>query len=135
MERWLRAQATRQQRHNRLARLLLTNLHRLVTPGDTHELRVPRRFTKAYHYDQLPELATQAAQLDGVENVYFTLNPVQPDLTTNATNASTVVRRYLYVDVDPDRLDCDSEREQLTSDWCSTDAEKATAYTMMAESL
>jgi hypothetical protein len=110
MERWLRAQAKRQQRHNRRAALLLANLHRLVTPGDTIELRVPRRFTRAYHYDQLPELAAKAAELDGQENVYFTLNPVRPDLVTNATNQSTVVRRYFYVDIDPDRLDCDSEQ-------------------------
>jgi hypothetical protein len=133
MERWLQAQAKRQQRHNRRAKLLLANLHRLVTPGDTVELRVPRRFTRAYHYDQLLELAAKAAELDGQENVYFTLNPVRPDLVTNATNQSTVVRRYFYVDVDPIRLDCDSEGKRLTGDWCSTDAEKATAYTMMAE--
>jgi hypothetical protein len=142
-KRWLRAQAWRQQRHQRWlqteakrqhrVQLLLDNLLKLVTPGDTHELRVPKYHIKAYHYDRLPELAAKAAELDGQANIYITLNPVWPNLVTNATNKSIVVRRYLFVDVDPTRLGCDPEGEPLTGDWCSTDAEKATAYTMAME--
>jgi hypothetical protein len=140
---WLQAQAQRQQQHDswlrvqqrrqELAKLLLANLLKLVTPGDTIELRVPTYFTRAYHYDQLSEMAVRAVEFDGVTSVYYTLNPVQPNLVTNATNKSTVVRRYFYVDIDPDRLDYDPEGKRLTSDWCVTDAEKAAAYTMMVE--
>jgi hypothetical protein len=113
--------------------LLLANLLKVITPGDTHELRIPEYYTKAYYYDRLPELAAKAADFDSIGNVYITLNPVQPNLVTNATDASIVVRRYLYIDVDPTRLGCDPDGEPFTGKWCSTDSEKAAAYTMAME--
>ncbi len=89
----------------------------LVDPGQVAELRAPRAvgpdpgrtanvvgFFDAGH---LPEMAREALRLSGrAPAVYFTLNPVRPELMggrKSAADADIVSRRRLLVDCDPRR--------------------------------
>lgn len=67
----------------------------LVEPGTTAELRAlntPRGTVSGY-FNDLDSMADAAARCDGrAEGVYFTLNPVAPDLLARATNR---VREYV----------------------------------------
>jgi hypothetical protein len=142
---------------------ILNVLRQLVAPGDTVELRaIPlkkdplragsqpadsisganggcdeeRVFNRSYHYDKLPTMAARAAEFDGTRNVYFSINPVWSELAgTNLASNSAMIerRRYLYIDVDPERWATDESGSQnkLTSEWCSTAAEKQTARELL----
>lgn len=91
-------------------------LHLLIQPGAVCELRVPhtQRGTVSGYFNDLDRLAEVAAKMSGkATGVYFTLNPVRPDLLARAENRiipfakhSTsdrdILRRiWLLVDFDP----------------------------------
>jgi putative DNA primase/helicase len=119
----------------------------LIDPGQVVELRAPKaskpgskRTTTVVRFfgpGQLPEMAREALKLSGqAPAVYFTLNPVRPELAggnKSATDADIVERRRLLIDCDPKRdptaLDAARARakEQGRSfeGLSSTDAEKA----------
>src|SRR5688572_2288414 len=97
----------------------------LVTPGDTHEVRIPKcrrgparlfKTTAGYFIDR--EAAVLAVRPVGgldAPAVYVTLNPVRPELRARANNrlvtgiAATTTddqvtwRRHFLVDLDPTR--------------------------------
>jgi hypothetical protein len=111
----------------------------LVTPGDTHEIRIPKcrrgparlfKTTAGYFTDR--EAAMRAVRPVGgldAPAVYLTLNPVKPELRARANNrlvtgimATTTDdqvtrRRHLLVDLDPTRA----------AEIAATDAERADA--------
>jgi hypothetical protein len=120
-----------------------------VVPGQAVELRAiyksgstdaARRtpqvgFFDDQHLDVLAEQGLRLSQEDGVKGVYFTLNPLKPELLTrpglanrvrparqgDSASAADVVRRcWLFIDADP--------RRPAGMKGCSaTDAEKARA--------
>src|SRR5262249_21248272 len=86
-----------------------------------------------FDHDHLDELAKHAARLSPrAESVYYTINPLRPDLLARCCNrvawakegklcsgdAHVLARRWLLADVDPVRV----------SGISSTDAEKAYAF-------
>ena len=92
----------------------------LFQPGDLVELRVPkarRQRTVSGYFSDLEKLAKAAAQLEQQKypGVYWTLNPVNPELLARAENKTVpfaesttsdgdiVCRRWLPVDLDPKR--------------------------------
>jgi hypothetical protein len=88
-------------------------LELLCDPGAVYELRAFGRGTSSGYYNDFDKLAKDAAQLSGtVPAVYFTLNPVIPDLLSRAVNrlkqyvkqttsdAQIVKRLWLPVDFD-----------------------------------
>jgi len=94
-------------------------LELLWEPGDVREVRAPKhdgRNTLSGYYDDPARLAADVAPWDGRANLYLTLNPVDPALMARAqgdridpraqattSDADVVARRWLAVDVDPDR--------------------------------
>ncbi|WP_088186818.1 hypothetical protein [Desulfosporosinus sp. FKA] len=88
----------------------------IFLPGDVRELRVlTNKGTYSGYFDDLDALTEAAAEFDGKNNVYFTINPVNPALLSRAENriASRVrnttsdadIKRieYLPIDLDPSR--------------------------------
>jgi hypothetical protein len=88
----------------------------LFEPGQIVELRVlnTTKATVAGYFDNLDQLAAAAARWDGkAPGVYWTLNPVNPDLLARGVNklveyakhttgdADIVKRRWLPIDFDP----------------------------------
>jgi hypothetical protein len=74
----------------------------LVGEGQVVELRAleaitrdfSRPHTESGYYDDLGKLARDAAKLDGnAKGVYFTLNPVSPDLLPRSVNRHRTARR------------------------------------------
>ncbi len=114
-------------------------LGQLVAPDQLVELRalhLPASETRAardaiseYHPgDQLLHMATQALayEQEGAKGVYFVLNPVRHDMArarTSTRKADVLLRRWLLIDVDPDR----------PADTSATDAEHLAAWTMIDE--
>jgi P4 family phage/plasmid primase-like protien len=118
---------------------IVNGLRRLTEPGQVVELRALPDwednpvFAGIYDTDHLAEMAAEAKRLcdqKGYQGIYFTLNPLNPDLLARRPNRVDVAttgqlttdgdvtwRRWLLVDVDP-------ERPKGTS---ATDAEKAQA--------
>ena len=112
---------------------ILHSLSALVEPGTVVELRVPkagRHGTVSGYFGNLESAARAAGDWSGkAPGVYWSINPVNPDLLARAVNrmqerAETatrdidIVRRcYLYIDADPVR----------PAGICSTDAEHNTA--------
>ena len=88
-------------------------------PGDVHEIRIPKYnkygHTATGYFDSPTALASAAAPWDGESNLYITLNPVNPALMARAANriaaksentscdADVVRRRWLFIDIDPNR--------------------------------
>ncbi len=90
----------------------------LLAPGQVAELRCPKtkKRTQRGYFDSLEKMASASAELSGtIPAVYFTLNPIQPDLLSRAANrlepwaeitttdAEIVSRRWLPLDFDPKR--------------------------------
>ena len=88
----------------------------LSRPGDVREVRIPTsRRTGSGYFDDPVALAAAVRPYDGRENVYITLNPVAPALLARAANRikqgsrsttsdrDVVERRWLPVDIDPQR--------------------------------
>jgi len=98
-------------------------MSRLLVPGDVHELRAlgvtlpgehPRTSLSGY-FDNVEDLARAAAKIDGyARGVYYTLNPLRPELLSRApnriemgidcaTDGDVIRRRWLPLDFDPVR--------------------------------
>jgi hypothetical protein len=88
----------------------------LSRPGDVREVRIPTsRRTDAGYFDDPVALAAAVRPYDGRENVYITVNPVDPALLARAANRirqgsrsttsdrDVVARRWLPIDIDPRR--------------------------------
>ena len=91
----------------------------LWRPGDVREVRIPKYnkygHTASGYFDSPESLAESAAKWDGKANLYFTLNPVNPALMARASNriadkaettsadVDVIRRRWLFIDIDPDR--------------------------------
>lgn len=85
-------------------------------PGDVREVRLPMGGrTDSGYFDDPSALAAAVQRVDGRENVYLTINPVNPALLARSANrisqrarsttsdADVVSRRWLPVDIDPVR--------------------------------
>lgn len=115
---------------------ILQALRVLYLPGQVVELRVPKGGpdgTISGFFNKGALLAQAAAELSGrFPGIYTTLNPLRSDLIerspnrltrnadkgTLATDADVTARRWMLVDVDPER----------PADMSSTDAERAAAF-------
>lgn len=88
----------------------------LWRPGDVREVRIPTPGrTDSGYFDDPAALIAAVRPLDGRENVYLTVNPVQPALLARAANrikprsrtttgdGQIVERRWLPIDIDPQR--------------------------------
>ena len=91
----------------------------LWQPGDVREVRIPKHnqygSTAAGYFDNPKSLARAAASWDGKANLYITLNPVNTALLARAANriaakaetttsdADVIRRRWLFIDIDPNR--------------------------------
>ncbi|MDQ2934073.1 MAG: DUF3631 domain-containing protein [Chloroflexota bacterium] len=99
----------------------------LWQPGDVREVRIPKYDgvkTAAGWFDDPDLLAGAVDGWDGKANVYITLNPVNPALLARASNRiqkparattsdrDTARRRWLLVDLDPERPAGISSTEQ-----------------------
>lgn len=94
----------------------------LIGPGQTFEIRAPKakRFKRTswtFTAETLERAAELALRLSGkAPGIYFSLNPVRPDLADGAAaKDQDILRRRLLL------IDCDARRAADTS---STDAEK-----------
>lgn len=97
---------------------VMAALHVLIDPGQTFELRgLPGGRSRVCRGSDLDGAVEAARQLGDGTGVYFTLNPCRHDLTAAAHVDDILSRRWLLVDVDP-------ERPAGTN---STEAEKQTA--------
>lgn len=104
------------------AETVATDLERFLEllwePGDVREVRIPKysgRRTASGYFDDPAKLIDAVGRWDGRANVYVTLNPVRPallaraanrindDATVTTSDADILVRRWLLVDIDPDR--------------------------------
>lgn len=100
--------------------LATTDLDRFVNllwrPGDVREVRIPTPGrTDAGYFDSPDELVRAVETVDGRQNVYVTVNPVDPALFARAANrikakvrtttsdANVLERRWLPIDIDPQR--------------------------------
>jgi hypothetical protein len=85
-------------------------------PGDVREVRIPGpRGTDAGYFDDPVKLRAAVTRYDGRENLYVTINPVEPALLARAANrilprvrsttadVDVVARRWLPIDLDPKR--------------------------------
>jgi hypothetical protein len=85
-------------------------------PGDVREIRIlGRRGPESGYFDDVNKLTAAVKAYDGRENVYMTINPVDPALLARAANriasrarsttsdSDVVSRRWLPVDIDPVR--------------------------------
>jgi hypothetical protein len=101
-----------------------------LVPGQLSELRAldvgGRRAVHGYFNDPAA-MAAQAAAWDaaGAKGVYFTPNPLRPDLISSRTSAKKedVIRRHWFlVDVDPNRgPDCSSNEIERLAAWTVLD--------------
>jgi len=97
-----------------------TDLERFVSvlwrPGDVREVRIPGPGrTDAGYFDSPDALVRAVEAVDGRQNVYVTVNPVDPALLARAANrikarvrtttsdANITERRWLPIDIDPRR--------------------------------
>ncbi|SLL07168.1 Uncharacterized conserved protein [Mycobacteroides abscessus subsp. abscessus] len=118
--------------------MTINSTSKLVQEGDVSELRILKttRGTISGYFDDYQKLASVAAEYDGkVPAIYFTLNPVKPDLLSRAANraiprakdttadADIECRRWFPIDFDPVR----------PSGISSTDEEHQAAHTMAKE--
>lgn len=88
----------------------------LWRPGDVREVRIPTPGrTDSGYFDSPASLVAAVGPLDGRQNMYLTVNPVLPELLSLAVNrikprvrtttadAQIVERRWLPIDIDPQR--------------------------------
>lgn len=88
----------------------------LWRPGDVREVRIPGPGrTDAGYFDSPDALVRAVEAVDGRQNVYVTVNPVDPALLARAANrikarvrtttsdANITERRWLPIDIDPQR--------------------------------
>lgn len=116
-------------------KMIMEFLSMLKQDGEVTELRILKtaKGTVSGYFNNYQELADVAAEYDGqVPAIYFTLNPVKPDLLSRAANrivhrakhttsdADIECRRWLPIDFDPVR----------PAGISSTDEEHNAAHTM-----
>lgn len=87
----------------------------LWRPGDVREVRIPGgRSVDSGYFDDPAALIAAVQPLDGRDNAYITVNPVDPALLARSANrirsarsttsdAQVVERRWLPIDIDPTR--------------------------------
>lgn len=97
--------------------LIMNTLNQLVQPDEVRELRIlgTNQGTQSGYFDDLEKLASAAASFDGRYNVFFTINPVKPELLARANNHLMTRAKqttsddgiekiaYLPIDLDPER--------------------------------
>jgi hypothetical protein len=98
-------------------RILAAMCH-LMTPGEVYELRILHdESTFSGYYKDAQAFARDAARWDGKAGIYWTINPVDPNLLARAENKlrgrtptgeatadkDIVYRRFLPLDLDPVR--------------------------------
>ena len=120
---------------NQLAETIYKTVSALFGPDDVVELRILKTRdcgTVSGYFNDKIKLAERAAHWNGRNNIYVTLNPVNPDLLARANNrtkqrasdttqdADIPRRRFILIDADP-------ERPKGVS---ATDAEHAAAFEM-----
>jgi hypothetical protein len=103
----------------------------LIDPSATHELRgLPSARSRMISGSNLEDAVDSVAHLGDDRGVYFTLNPVRPDLGNRAAKVSDItLRRWLLIDVDrvkticPDEMATPEEKSEalllaaVTCDW------------------
>ncbi len=74
----------------------------VIAPGTCHELRgLPSGRSRLIHGDRLNDAVAAAQELGDSNGIYFTLNPVRPDLGNRAAkNRDILGRHLLLIDVD-----------------------------------
>jgi hypothetical protein len=120
---------------------MLKAIRALVPPGAVVEMRVPeyggrKANTASGYFDDLQRLINDARQADGkAAGLYFTMNPVKPELLARRVNRSEQYaklttadhdiqrRRWILIDIDPNR----------PAGICSTDAEHEAALSKTIE--
>lgn len=116
------------------ARLVYQAMERLLVPGEIHEIRAldvalpgeERRNTLSGFFDNPMSMARAAAALDGyARGIYYTVNPLKPELASRVTNAmdatvqaagdaDVLKRRWILLDFDPKRdPDTNSTDEEM----------------------
>jgi hypothetical protein len=96
-----------------------TDLERFIEvlwrPGDVREVRIPEgRSVDSGYFDDPAVLVAAVQPLDGRNNAYITVNPVDPALLARSANriksarsttsdAQVIQRRWLPIDIDPTR--------------------------------
>jgi hypothetical protein len=131
------AMTSRQRQVEAIARWLAV----FVRPGQVTELRAlhlanGRRADGAiFTGDRLLAMAARAVEFEqaGAKGVYFTPNPLRPDMATSrrfAKDEDVVARHWLLVDSDPVRFGPDGNKleDQKVP---STDAERAAAWQVL----
>ncbi|RYI27945.1 hypothetical protein EVU96_15955 [Bacillus infantis] len=118
--------------------MIMESLSMLKRDGDVIELRILKtaKGTVSGYFNDYQELADAAVEYDGkIPAIYFTLNPVKPDLLSRAANrivhrakhttsdADIECRRWFPIDFDPVR----------PSGISSTDEEHQAAHTLAKE--
>ncbi len=109
----------------------------VLEPGSVAELRIlnTNKKTVSGYFDDFDKLAQAAAEWNGKVGVYFTLNPVNPDLLARSSNHLTEWARLTTSDTDIARrrwlpVDCDPVRPTGIS---STEAEHDAAIARTKE--
>lgn len=118
---------------------ILTGLRIFIDDGQVTELRAFRGGQTLCNamYRDLPAMAARALEVEaaGATGVYFTLNPIRPELLPAAVRfrdrssvkADGIARRcWLPIDTDPERFGPGGE--VLVGEHSSTDAERAVAW-------
>jgi len=97
----------------------------LIDPKATHELRgLPSGRSRLIHGGRLNDAVVSVQELGDSHGVYFTLNPVRPDLGDHAAKVGDVISRaWLLIDID-------RRKEKATIDLMATDEEKAAAMVL-----
>jgi hypothetical protein len=127
----------RQRQVENIARWLAV----FVRPGQVTELRAlhlanGRKLASAFFTgDRLRDMATRAVEFEkaGAKGVYFTPNPLRPDMATSkryAKDKDVVARHWLLIDCDPFRFGPDGaclDDQKVPS----TDAERAAAWQVL----
>ena len=100
----------------------------LIDPAEYHELRgLPSGRSRLISGADLDAAVRAVAELAGDHGVYYTLNPVRPDLGDRAARVADIVRRaHFLIDIDPVKADPDAS---------ATDAEKTAAVALGARVL
>lgn len=105
---------------------VLRALSILIDPSATHELRgLPSARSRMICGGNLDDAAESVAYLGDDRGVYFTLNPVRPELGNRAAKVSDITSRtWLLIDVDRVKTICPDEM--------ATDEEKSEALLLAA---
>lgn len=102
----------------------------LIDPADAHEIRgLPSGRSRRVHGSDLDGAVEAIRELDDNRSLYYTLNPVRPDLIGAARKADILRRCWFLVDVDAIRPEWVSLHGQQVkgADLCATEEEKVAA--------